>query len=55
MLADLLHRIATAQSLSLVTREKGFEFWPMLDLQDLQFLSLANLVHLIDETVGELL
>lgn len=46
---------ATAHSLSLVTREKDFVSWPTLDLQYLQFLGFTDLIHLIGETVGELL
>ena len=51
----VMPQIATAHSLSLVMREKDFEPWSRLDLQNLQFLGFSDFVHLIDVTVGELL
>ena len=48
-------RVATAHSLSRVMREKDFVSWSMLDLQNLLFLGFPDLIHLVDETVGELL
>ena len=51
----VMRRIATAHSLSLAMREKGFEPWSKLDLQNLQFLGFSDFIHLIDVTVGELL
>ncbi len=51
----VMRRIASAHSLSLAMREKGFEPWSKLDLQNLQLLGFSDFVHLIDVTVGELL
>ena len=48
-------RFATARSLSPAMREKDFVSWSTLDLQNLQFLGFPDFLHLIDETVGELL
>jgi hypothetical protein len=50
-----LRLIATAHALFLVVRKKGFVSWPNLDLQNLMLLGFADLVHLIDVAVGELL
>ncbi len=55
MPADSLHWIATAQSLSLSKRERDFVSWSRLDLQNFQFLSFSNLLHFVNEAVGELL
>ncbi len=55
MLTDSLHLVATASSLSLLRRERDFVFWSRLDLQNLQFLSFPNLLHFVNEAVGELL
>ena len=52
MLADFLHQIVTASSLSLLWREKDVVSWSSLDLQNLQFLRFADLLHIVSEAIG---
>lgn len=55
MVAQLRWLVTVLLPLFFFGKKRDYVSWPRLDLQNLLFLGFADLVHLIDEAIGELL